>query len=70
MSPAPINYEKPAARRSRNPLRGWALVSLALAMMGLIVMPSNTEPGWGPSLVMWGGAAAALVVHLVLPWRA
>ncbi len=66
MSPQPLDYQKPVPRRSRNPIHGWALVAIVLVLLGLVVIPSTTEPGWGPSLFFWIAASAALAIHVVL----
>jgi len=37
--------------------------------MGLAIIPSTTEPGWGGSLFFWTLAAIALIIHIVMELR-
>jgi hypothetical protein len=69
MRPQPLDYHKSAPRRPRTRTHTWALVAAVLALLGLGVMPSTTEPGWGTSLFFWAAAAAAIAVHVALLWK-
>jgi hypothetical protein len=56
-------------KERRNFFRGWFVVSLAFGCAGLAVIPSTTEPGWGPALSLWTLAAIALIIHVVMGSR-
>lgn len=66
VKPAP---SRALARRERGLFRGWFVASLVFGFMGLAVIPSTTEPGWGGSLFFWALAVAALVVHVAKEMR-
>lgn len=44
---------------------GWLIAAIVLYFMGLAVIPSTTEPGWGGSLFFWSLATAALANYVL-----
>jgi hypothetical protein len=68
MAAQPLDYQNPEPPGSGKPFNGWAIVAIASAVFGLIVLPMSGGSSWLASFVFWSAAGVALMIHVVPAW--